>query len=101
MEQRIQATARAELRCEVTFDPIPLAVCDVFREPRPELDYPNERSHHLTILFRCRLPRGYEIDNLNLSENDQGYLKWFYKLPEDFLKVHDVYHDYLQTWLRR
>lgn len=101
MEQRIQATARTELKCEVFFEPVPIAVCDVFCESRPKLKYPNERRHHLAIMYQCYLPDGYEIDNRGLTEYDPGYLKWFFTLPDDFLRVHDVYLDYLKPWIRR
>ncbi len=101
MVQRVQATARAELGCEVLCDPEPTAVCDVFREPNQEREYPNERCHHLAILFRCKLPDGYVIDNHDLTEDDPGYLKWFSAIPDDMLNVHDVYSDYLKAWIRR
>lgn len=95
---RIQETAKMELGCTVTFDQTPLAVRNVIRRPNENLLYPRERGHNVAILFRCYLPDGYQIDNSGRNEDDNGYLKWFDRLPEDFLQIQHVFDDVLKPW---
>lgn len=95
---RIRQTALKELGCEVTFDPEPLAVRNVLRKDNPLLSHPRERGHHIAILFRCYLPENYEINNGAKSENDNGFLKWFDRLPEEFLEIQHVYDKELTSW---
>ena len=97
-EQRIQATAVRELGCEVTFDSEPLAVRNVLRGGNRALAHPRERGHNVAILFRCALPETYRPDNGDKTENDAGYLRWFDRLPPDFMKLQYVYDDILTPW---
>lgn len=98
MLHRVQETALEELHSTVEITPEPLAICDVLRGPNPVQQYPNERGHNITILFQCKLPENYLIDNGNLREEDQGYLRWFSKLPPDFMKLQNVYKYLLDPW---
>ena len=97
---RVQETARLELGSRVTFDEIPLAVRNVIRGPKESLPYPRERGHNVAILYRCALPENFQIQvrNQGLTEEDNGYLKWFDHLPEDFSLVQHVYDDILAPW---
>lgn len=95
---RIQQTARREIGCEVSFEERPVAVRNVIRGVNPNQPHPRERGHNVAILFCCTLPDGFEIDNYNLTEEDNGYLKWFDRLPPDFLKIQNVYSDVLTPW---
>ena len=95
MQQRIQKTALAEIGTKVIAEKEPIVVRDVIRPPREELRDKNVRGHNLTVLYRCSLPQGFEINNKKIKESDNGYLKWFSKFPENMLSVHDVYKDVL------
>lgn len=97
-ETRIQQTALKELGSVVSFDPEPLAVSNMLRKDNFSLAHPKERGHNIAILFRCWLPKGYEIDNSGKNENDDGYLKWFDRLPGDFLKMQFNYGKVLMPW---
>lgn len=97
--QRIQKTAWAELGCAVTFDRRPLAVRNVIRGLDDRLPHPRERGHNVAVLFRCYLPDDFQINNGDRGENDEGYLKWFEHLPEDFLKIQRVFDDILEPWI--
>lgn len=98
-EQRLQKTALCELGTEVEFLPDPLAVRNVLRGKKFSLEYPNERGHNVAILFQCRLPDGFQINNGKKTEMDNGYLKWFDKLPQDFMKIQMVYEAELSQWI--
>lgn len=97
---RVQETARLELGSTVTFDETPLAVRNVIRGPKETLPHPRERGHNVAILYRCKLPENYQtqLHNQGMTEEDNGYLKWFSRLPEDFSSVQHVYHDILEPW---
>lgn len=100
MEERIQKTALKELGTEVEVLGEPITVRDVICKDRCGLEYPNERGHHITILYECRLPKGFYIDNGSKKENQEGYLKWFDFIPKNLLNVHDVYEEILNKWKR-
>ena len=101
MLERVQKTAMEEIGTQVIVNKEPIVVKDVLRGDRDGLKYPNERGHHITILFDCKLPPDFEIDNNKKKENDVGYLKWFDVVPDNILKVHDVYKEILKEWERR
>lgn len=91
MLERVQKTAIEELHTEVIVNPVPLAVRDVI-EDRDSTKH-KIRAHHLAVLYDCRLPEGYKIDNGQLGEQDAGYLKWFDRMPDNLLRLHDCYRD--------
>ena len=97
-EQRIQETARLELHCEVCFDGTPLAVRNVIRGDNSCQMHPRERGHNVAILYRCTLPDDFVIQNGVLTDDDNGYLRWFDKIPADFSVVQHVYDDILKSW---
>lgn len=101
MHERVQKTAMEEIGTQVIASREPIAIKDVLRGDVHSLKYPKERGHHITILFNCKLPEGFEIDNGDKQENDAGYLKWFDKVPENLLKVHDPYKEILNEWERK
>lgn len=96
MLERLQKTADKELQTKVHVNPVPLAVRDVIVGKNEE--EPKKRAHHLAVLYDCRLPKEYEINNNGLSETDAGYLKWFEKIPDNILKVHDCYRDIFEKY---
>lgn len=99
-EHAIRCASRTELGTDVDYDEEPLAIRNVIRGLNQELEYPRERGHNVAILYRCYLPDTYEIDNRNLTEYDEGFIKWFQELPEDFMKIQYVYKDILKDWIK-
>ncbi len=99
-EARIQQTAVREIGTQVQMEKEPVAIRNVIRGENPELKYPRERGHNVAILYRCKLPAGFEIENGDKTEEENGYLKWFDKLPEDFMQIQKVYLDVLGLWRR-
>ncbi len=97
-EKRIQETALRELGTKVTFDKDPISIRNVLREYNETVEHKRERGHNVAILYKCYLPDDYEIDNGNLSPNDNGYLKWFDELPEDFMRIQYIYEDVLKQY---
>ena len=103
LAMRILQTARAEIGADVLFDNEPLTVrVSMVRYPRPWLKNERERSHNLSLLFRCRLPAGYRVENGGLTEHDAGYRKWFADIPADLLPQHRaLYGDILLGWFEQ
>ena len=86
---RIQKTALNELGTEIKFDEKPLAVNEIIL---PEYE---NRAHFISLLYRCYTPRGYEINNKNLRENDVGFLRWHEQCPDNILSVQNLYREYI------
>lgn len=100
METRIQKTAQKELDCVVSYYPHPILVKElIVKQERPWLNNQLERSHNISILFDCSLPKDYMISNKQIDEHTAGFLKWFDHVPEDLLDAHkDIYGKYLTDW---
>jgi len=65
------------------------------------LDYKaKNRSHFISLLYRCKLEDNYEIDNNNLKEGDIGFLKWHTGVPKNLLRNHYIYKKYLRKGLK-
>lgn len=103
LESRIQKTALNEIGAKVDYDTEPIVVREAFvNESRPWLKNQLERAHNISLLFQCRLPDGFEIDNGKLQEHDAGYAKWFDSIPSDLLKAHkDLYGDIFDKWFSK
>lgn len=94
-ETRIQKTALAELGAEVSFDPAPIGVYEIFsREPRAGIADQRERAHFITLAFHCTLPDNYQIDPVRLTSETAGSLCWFPELPENLLDIQQCYRDH-------
>lgn len=98
-EERIRKTALAELGSIVYFDSEPIAVRNVIRGNNFGQRHYRERGHNVAILYKCYLPKGFEINNGVKTEDDNGYLKWFTKLPDNFMRIQMVYKEYLKCWM--
>lgn len=97
-EECIRATSLRELGIEVYADEQPLTVQNVISGPHPDKPYPRERGHNVAILFGCAVPAGWNPDNGNKKETDNGYMKWFSRLPDDFMDIQHVYDKFLKAW---
>lgn len=98
-EHCIEETAKRELGCSVLFDKEPLSVKNVIRGPNDKQTHPNERGHNVAILFKCHFPDGFEINNGCKRPYDNGYLRWFDKLPDNFLNIQYIFKDCLGEWI--
>lgn len=101
IDERIQKTAVNEIGCEVEYQKTPIVVHEnIIREHREGLDNQLERAHNIALLYKCRVPDGYVIDNKGKSESEEGYLRWFGKFQEDLLECHHSLRDYdmLKKW---
>lgn len=90
IEDRIQKTAIREIGCRVEHDPEPFAVHEnIIHEKRNGLENQMERDHNISLLYKCRVPDEYVIDNGDRKEAEEGYLKWFDRFPDNLLECHE------------
>lgn len=99
-ENRIQETAKKEIGTEVIVDMNHVITRElIISENRPMLQNQLERSHNILILYHCELPVGFEIRNNSSDEHSSGYLKWFDRIPDDFLNVHKmIYGEIMESF---
>lgn len=90
LHERIAAVAKLELGCEIVFDEHPVATNEHIAETR------RERGHAISFLYRCKL--GTEpLRQLKYQGGDPqpGMYDFFSKAPDNLLKVHDMYREYI------
>lgn len=102
LDNRIQQTAINELGSMVIYDRDNFITRETMAaEERPGLSNQLERCHNISMLFFCRLPEGYKVENSSKAEHTQGYLKWFDHTPSDLLKAHwDLYGDIIDRFFK-
>ena len=89
IDERIQKTAIREIGCKVSYVAEPIAVHEnIIREHREGLKNQLERAHNIALLYNCKVPDDYVIDNSGREEHDEGYLRWFDKFPDNLLDCH-------------
>ncbi len=87
-DDRIQRTAVAELGTTVRHGDEPIEVHQIIDEGL------TVRSHHITLVYECKVPEGYMIDNGSLAETDAGCLAWHDHFPDQMLQCHQFYRKY-------
>ena len=90
ISERLHKVALDEMGGElISFSKEPLAVNQV-------IDYSaKDRSHFISLLYQCSLDKNYKIDNKNLNFGDPGFLEWHSSVPDNLLRNHLIYEDYL------
>ena len=95
MDERIQKTAVNEIGCRVEYDKNPIVVHEnIIRDYREGLENQLERAHNIALMFKCRLPDGFVIDNKGKIENEEGFLRWFATFPDNILDCHKPLKEY-------
>lgn len=88
IETRIQKVAKKEIGTSVKFDPLPIAINQIFVKR-------NIRGHFISILYKCFLSEKFILKNKSLTNKDAGYLKWHDSCPGNLLKLHEIYKKFL------
>ena len=53
------------------------------------------------MLFDCRLPDGFKVNNTDADEHMAGYIKWFDQVPPDLLEAHKtLYGDIIDLFFK-
>ena len=89
ISERLHKVAMNEMRGKlISFSKEPLKVGQFIDH------HTKNRSHHIGLLYKCKLEDNYEIDNKNLNFGDSGFLEWHSSPPDDFHSHQLVYKDY-------
>jgi ADP-ribose pyrophosphatase YjhB (NUDIX family) len=87
--ERVRQVALHELKAEVVARPGPLALHEIIAEPQ------RDRAHFISLLYRCDLAPGYQIDNQRRRPDEPGFLAWHPHCPADLLSWHEIYRPYI------
>ena len=90
-EERIQKTAEAEIGSKVIFSQEPVEIAPLISA---NLD---TRCHFITLVYECKLPEQFQIDNKNRNRYDTGYLAWHNEYPPEMLPIHSFYKKYFTS----
>ena len=89
-EERARKVAETELGAkDIELSVIPREIDQHINNER------KDRGHFIAILYKGTLSSSFIPPNLNLSEGDTGYAKWFEKCPDNLIKCHDIYRKYM------
>ncbi len=88
LETRLRKVAETEIGTIVEFDPVPIATNQIIRSQ-------NIRGHFTSMLYKCFLSKTFVPKNTGLSSKDAGYLMWHDSCPENLIKVHEIYRNYI------
>ncbi len=89
LETRLKKVVETEIGAPVDFDPNPIAVKEIICDER------DVRGHFVSFLYKCSMPSSFVPENKGISVTDPGYLMWHEKCPDNLLKFHDIYKEYL------
>jgi len=89
LETRIKKVIEKEIGAVVSFDLNPIAINEII-DPKKR-----NRSHFISILYKCLLSSDFVPGNKGLTLTDPGYLKWHAACPDDLLKYHNIYRKFL------
>jgi len=87
---RINAVASTELKVDVKFKKVPLAMNELINPSR------RNRGHFISLLYECTLT--------SLPDNNRRYEKgipkpgewaWHNKCPNNIIPVHEIYHKFM------
>lgn len=89
LESRLRKVAETEIGAEVRFDAVPVKITEIINKDR------DVRGHFISILYRCFLPGTFLPGNDGLAERDAGYLTWHDSCPDNLIKYHEIYREYI------
>jgi colanic acid biosynthesis protein WcaH len=88
-ESRLKKVAEMEIGVDVDFEHEPIALNQLIHNER------KERSHFISILYRCFLSASFEPSNEGLTPKDAGYLKWHDSCPHNLIIFHEIYRKHI------
>lgn len=96
IEERIRKVASTELGIDnIRFEKEPIKIFQIIDNGSRPLDNQRERAHFISLVYKCHVDSTFKINNINLTEKDTGYMRWFDKLPEDLLLIQSCYKEIL------
>ena len=87
MENRILEVVKNEIGVKVEYNNKPIAVNEMIHLDK------TDRSHFISILYKCFLSSSFVPTNEGLDIDKPGYLMWHDECPKDLLKFHEMYRE--------
>lgn len=95
IEEAIQRCGRDEIGTEVIRSDEPIKVFELHREKNvKEIADQRECAHYISLVFACKLPIDYKLDNRNMHEGKPGHLVWFESPPDNIVELQKCYKKY-------
>lgn len=92
IEDRIKKVAETEVGCDVTFNPIPIAVKGLVCEDR------DIRGHFISLLYACQLKGAPDLSRSFISKKPLvGQWLWHEKAPKNLLKAHETFRKFIDA----
>ena len=88
---RVKKVAETEIGTSVAYATSPVAIKEIILNDRVI------RGHFISFLYKCFLSSTFIPENKGIPPFSAGYLKWHDSCPDDLLKIHDVYREYIQA----
>jgi colanic acid biosynthesis protein WcaH len=88
LDNRIQQVAHREIGRQVIFNPKPLAINQFICGHET-------RGHFISLLYDCEIDDDFHPCNVGRKPTEPGYLAWHSHCPDNLVKVHDVYAEYI------
>ncbi|WP_227170182.1 hypothetical protein [Enterocloster lavalensis] len=101
LDKRIHLTAVDELGSDVIYSSRPLFVSEnIANDELAVVQNHNERAHFISLLYDCKLVDESILQNCD-GQNIVGHLKWFDRLPDDFLEIQYYYRPLIEDWFEK
>lgn len=98
LDTRIHMTAITELGADVHYNPRPLLVREnIAMDDLTVQVNRNERAHFISLLYDCKLVNQSKLADCD-GQEISGHLKWFDKVPENFIQIQHYYRPFLSEW---
>ena len=88
LDNRIQQVALREIGQQVDYVPEPITMNQVICKHET-------RGHFISLLYACSIDENFVPDNKNLTPADPGFLVWHDHCPDNLVRVHEMYRDYI------
>lgn len=92
-EECIRRTSIREIGTEVFFDSDILECRELIFANLPS------RSHFITMVYDCRIPEGFAIQEGTPERQEAGNLAWHDAYPDNMITYHDFYRKYFKQYL--
>ena len=90
-----------ELGSDVIYSSRPLFVSEnIANDELAVVQNHNERAHFISLLYDCKLVDESILQNCD-GQNIVGHLKWFDRLPDDFLEIQYYYRPLIEDWFEK
>lgn len=94
---RIEKVAELELGIKhILFEKEPIKVFEIINHEHRDIDNQNERSHFITLVYKCYVPEDFIIEKQPYRDGEVGFMQWFDHLPGNLLSIQSCYKEIIK-----